>query len=293
MTGISVGFIYLLFAVGFNLAFGVLRVLNVAHAAAFTSAALMACFVSNLPIPGSLMLPALVLASLGVAIIVNLATQFLAIEPLLRRNTARVNLEMASFLTTLGIFFVVESALLHLTNAQPLSFNPEVLPVDSLMIGTDTFPIKYFLVGAAALVSVTILILVLRTKFGRFMRATSDHRQLAGVIGINVKATQRLAMIAAGALAGLAGLFVAYLYGQASFSLGPNFLLKAIVIGIVGGLGSMAGAVVVAVSLGIIEAATVTYFGGAWQDIGAFALIIVVLALRPEGLFSKKARAQT
>lgn len=293
ITGLSVGFVYVLFSVGFNLTFAVMRCLNVAHASSFVVAALIACQMSFLDLPAPVLIPLILVVSTIAGVLCNLATQVLAIEPLLRRGTLRSNIEMASFLTTLGIFFIIESALLYLTNAQPLSFNAELLEIGSTSVLGIVLPNKYAVVGLGGALGLVAVMLLLRSKYGRYMRATADSRLLAGVLGINVRVTQRNAMIVAGALAGVAGVLIAYLYGQGSYGLAHVFLLKAIVIGIVGGLGSMTGATVVAIGLGIVEAGAVNYFGGAWQDATAFALIIIVLAIRPQGIFGLRERVQT
>jgi branched-subunit amino acid ABC-type transport system permease component len=223
----------------------------------------------------------------------NLAIHFVSLQPLFRRSLIKTNIEMASFLATLGAFFVTQTIAIEATGGQALSMNANMVSLGTITILGDPFPLKYLVVGATALLSLGVLSRILYSALGRRLRATAENRLLANVLGIDVQGSQRIAMAIAGAMAGLGGAMIAYLYGQASFGLAESFLVKAIIIGIVAGMGSINGALVVSVGLGIIENATVNLLGSAWRDIASFVVVIAVLAVRPNGLFARQKRLAT
>lgn len=293
ITGLCVGLVYAMFSAGYSLMFGVMRCLNVAHAGVFMLCALIACKLSLLPVTGVLLHAAIILGPVLAGVVLSYGVHRLALHYLLRPGANTVDVEMASFLSTLGALFIIESIAIEWSDARAFNFNFDYLKLGSVDIAGVVLPLKYLAVGVAALASLALMDRVLKSPLGRRMRATADSRLLATVMGIDVRGTQQLSMVIAGALAGLAGVMIAYLYGQATYGLSHTFLLKAIVIGIVAGLGSVSGAMVVAVAIGVLEAATVQYLGSGWRDISLFLLVIIVLAIRPEGVFWKKQRAAT
>jgi branched-chain amino acid transport system permease protein len=293
ITGLCVGLVYAMFSAGYSLMFGVMRCLNVAHAGVFMLCALIACKLSMLPVQGIGLHAVIVGGTVLAGVLLSVAVHGLALHYMLRPGANTVDIEMGSFLSTLGALFIIESAAVEWSDARAFNFNFDYLKLGSANIVGVVLPLKYLAVGAAAVVSLLAMDRVLRSSLGRRMRATADSRLLATVMGVNVRRTQQLSMVIAGALAGLAGLMIAYLYGQATIGLSHTFLLKAIVIGIVAGLGSVTGAMVVALLVGVLEAATVNYLGSGWRDISLFVLVIIVLAVRPQGVFHREQRAAT
>ena len=293
VQGMAVGLVYALFGVGYSLMFGVMRCLNIAHAGTFVLSALAACGISRWAGSSVFALPAVLLGSIALGIAVNLAVHQLALRPLLRPSRAKIDIEMASFLATLGAFFVLQTIAIEVTDGKAVALDLAAARLGAVRIAGANLPAKYLVAGAMALICLALVMWLLATPIGRRLRATADNRMLASVLGIDVEKTQRFAMALTGGLAGLGGATIAYLYGQASFGLSESYLVKAIVIGIVAGLGSVGGAAWVAVGLGIIETVTIGTVGSSYRDIASFVILISVLAIRPQGIFARRQRLAT
>jgi len=291
--GVSIGLVYGLFGVGYCLMFSVMRCINIAHAGTFVLCALACCSLSTrLDNSGWVIVP-LVLATMLLGVICNLAIHVVSLQPLFRRSLIKTNIEMASFLATLGAFFVTQTIAIQATDGQAVSMNVNLVSLGTITLLGEQFPLKYLVVGITALISLAVLLRLLYSPLGRRLRATAENRLLANVLGIDIQSSQRIAMSIAGAMAGLGGAMIAYLYGQASFGLAESFLVKSIIIGIVAGMGSLVGALAVSVGLGIVETTTINLLGSGWRDIASFVIVIAVLAIRPQGLFARRKRLAT
>ncbi len=291
--GLSIGLVYALFGVGYSLMFGVMRCLNIAHAGTFVLTAIFACRLSLLMAGHPWSAPVTLVGAIILGILINLIIYSVALQPLFRQAMVKLDVEMASFLATLGAYFIIQTIAVEVTDGQAVPLDVNMAKLGTVYLLGTPLPLKYVVVGAVVLLSLSAVVLLLHSPLGRRMRATANNRMLASVLGIDIRACQRIAMGLAGALAGLGGAMVAYLYGQASFGLSESFLVKAVIIGIVAGLGSLSGAAIVAVALGLIETATIDLIGSGWRDIASFVIVIAVLAIRPEGLFAKRQRLAT
>jgi branched-chain amino acid transport system permease protein len=270
-----------------------MRCLNIAHAGTFVLAALVACLLSTSMGGTGWSVALAFLAAILVGIVLNLAVHLVALQPLMRSRIIRLDIEMGSFLATLGAFFILQTLALELTDGMAVPFNTISTGIGSTTVLGATLPLKYLVVAVAACASLAGVMAFMHSPRGRQLRATADNRMLASVLGIDIRAAQRLAMALAGGLAGLGGATIAYLYGQASFGLSEAYLIKSVVIGIVAGLGSLGGAAAVAIALGLVESFTTGLLGSSWRDTAAFIIVIAVLAVRPQGLFAKRQRLAT
>jgi branched-chain amino acid transport system permease protein len=293
VTGLCVGLVLALFSVGYCIMFSVMRCLNLAHAGVFMLCALLACNLSMLPLFGFAKHAVIIGGPILAGIIFNLIVNFLALRYLLSPGAKPGVIETGSFLSTLGALIIINSIGIEWSDGKALSFDFNYLNFRAVNLDGVILPVKYLVVGAAAIVALIVTQVVLRSSLGKMMLAVADNRFLATVMGVPVRRIEMLAMVIAGALAGLAGTMIAYLYGQATVGLSQSFLVKAIVIGIVAGQGSIIGAMLIALGVGIIEAATIQYFGSGWRDISLFILVLIVLSIRPQGIFTRMQRIAT
>jgi branched-chain amino acid transport system permease protein len=296
LDGVFIGAIYSLFAVGYTLVFGVLDVLNLAHAAAFTVGAVAAYAVIGLH-HGPLVLA--VLASVGGGGAVGVATEMLCLRPLRRRSAP----PLAALVSTLGLAFVIVSALEQMGPSGPFSWlwqdqgNSVALPQGSVPTGAWHFLglqwpyLKVAIVVVTGLLMVGLWQLVGRTGAGRAMRAVAENPRAARLLGIDVDRVTLYTVVGCSAMAGLAGL----LFGAAISDISPyvgrdELELQGLAVIVLGGMGSLLGSVVAGLLLGVIQALALLTIGANFETAVFFVVLLGVLLVRPQGLFGQLVR---
>ena len=298
INGLSVGAVYALFALGYTLVFSVLGVINFAHGALFTLGAYLTYLLlggavgSNgalaglhLPLPLPLW-AALPLAGLGTAA-ASLGVEAVAFRPLRRRGAE----PLLYLITSLGAGVILVNLIQLLMGAeayalpgQPLGALPAVLALgDGLQIRT----VQLLLLGVAALVMVLLGLWLNRSRGGKALRAVAEDPSTARLLGINSGAMVQLAFALAGFLAGLAGGLVALSVSIAGPYFGIGYGLKGLGVLVLGGLGSVPGAVLGGLIVGIAEALVPGNLSG-YKDAVAFAFLFAILLLRPQGLLGRR-----
>lgn len=275
-SGILYGSIYGLMAIGLTLIWGSLRMLNLAHGALYLVGGYVAWTALNvLELP---LLPSLALGVIGAAL-VALLIQVLAINRLLGRQ----EFFNAAMIATVGASIVIESAVL-------IIFGPRVKQMPAVIEGTfkiGNILISYqaLIVIAVALVSFALLALFLRrSRYGLSIQAVSQQMDAARLMGIPSVVTFMIVMTISGALAGLAGVLLSSIFYLSPTS-GFNPMIKALVVTIFGGLGSVKGTIWAAYVIGLLEAFLQVYFGAGAALPGLFLFMIIMLIIRPTGLF--------
>ena len=294
--GLTNGLIIALIAIGYTLVYGILELINFAHADVFMLGTGFTYFgleiiVGTLGIPASsataliLTFGALPIIMLLTAII-NSSIERVAYRPL--RNAPRV----APLISAIGMSFVLQNVGLVLLGPSQKAVEP-VLPKNDLVF----FPSgpAWFGVDELVVVGVTIpLLLLLRwfvgsTRQGKAMRATAQDREASGLMGIDVNRTISLTFLIAGALAGAAGVVVALYYGQTWFQFGFQFGLLSFTAAVLGGIGNLTGATLGGVLIGLISALSDRFLEAKWTSVIVFSILILVLVFRPTGLVAEKA----
>ena len=298
INGLSVGAVYALFALGYTLVFSVLGVINFAHGALFTLGAYLTYLLlggtvgsngalAGLHLPLALPLWAvLALAGLGTAA-ASLAVEAVAFRPLRRRGAE----PLLYLITSLGAGVILVNLIQLLMGAeayalpgQPLGALPAVLALgDGLQIRT----VQLLLLGVAALVMVLLGLWLNRSRGGKALRAVAEDPSTARLLGINSDAMVQLAFALAGFLAGLAGGLVALSVSIAGPYFGIGYGLKGLGVLVLGGLGSVPGAVLGGLIVGIAEALVPGNLSG-YKDAVAFAFLFAILLLRPQGLLGRR-----
>jgi branched-chain amino acid transport system permease protein len=283
-NGLLSGGVYALFAVGLTLSLGALRVMNLAHGVTLALAAIAGVRLGvDVDVPFALLI--LFGACVGAAL--GLVLELVAFRPL-RAGYAERNIEMPSLVASLAMLFILQTVAQQWTDAEILAFPADVYrsqPVDVGPFSTRSILILMFVV--AVLLVVACWWVLNRTQAGRAVRAVALDEEAAGMVGINARRLKLMTMAASSALAGVAGILIAAALGAVEFTMGEPLLLKGFAVVILGGIGSVPGALVGGLILGVTEGASNHVLGSGWQQAAAFVLLIGFLLVRPQGIFGQ------
>ena len=293
--GLNNGLIIALIAIGYTLVYGILELINFAHADVFMLGTAFTFYATEfivrvLGIPASSGLALLLtFAALPIVMVftavINASIERAAYRPL--RNAPR----LAPLISAIGMSFVLQNVGLVLLGPSQKAVEP-VLPRTDII----TFPSggSWFGIDELMVLAVTIpLLLGLRwfvgsTRQGKAMRATAQDREASGLMGIDVNRTISLTFLIAGALAGAAGLVVALYYGQTFFQYGFQFGLLSFTAAVLGGIGNLTGAAMGGIVIGLIGALSDRFLEAKWTSVIVFTILILVLIFRPTGLLAEK-----
>jgi branched-chain amino acid transport system permease protein len=286
-NGAVLGSIYVLFALGLTLSWGVLNILNLAHGAIFMSGGLIAWQVSK-----GIDLPfvVLVLCSAAACGVMAVVLDVVAYRPIRRRAANASGAELSTLIASVAAASIPIAIAAKLTKAQPVGLPDDVVTVTS----TTVFGQRISTIGIAIIILALALGLALtwfvrRTQTGRALRALAFDPYTCGLLGISAARLATATMFISGALAGMAGVLLAVQQDTIDANMGEPLLLKAFAVIILGGVGSIGGAIAGAYLLAFVETLTIVYVSSDLKDTAAFVLIIALLLLRPQGLFSREA----
>jgi branched-chain amino acid transport system permease protein len=291
VNGITTGALYSLVALGFSMVYGVLKLLNFAHGDLYMVGAYIGFFViqwfggaSHITIPVPLLLLIMFVLAAGLVGGLGVAMERFAYRPL--RDAPRI----APLITAIGISFFLESSALLLFGAQYRVYNTaEFISLSSgIQIGSVTIDSVQILVLVLGLVLMTGLrLLVNRTRLGRQMRAVAADREAAEMLGINVNFVIAATFFLGSALAGIAGVMGGLLFNQVTATIGFIAGLKAFTAAVVGGIGSIPGAMLGGLLIGVAESMVTGYISSTYTNLIVFGILIVVMLLRPSGLLGQ------
>jgi branched-chain amino acid transport system permease protein len=275
VNGLGVGSIYVLVATGITLAFGVSRLINFAHG---EFVVLGSYFAYALTSAGMTFWVSAPLAAIGVG-----AAGYVVDRGLLRRT---IDAPINGFIVSLGLVIVLEGLFSEIWGSEQLKVAspvPGVVDLSGIRISADR--ILTFAVAMGAVVA--LFVVMNRTNLGRGMRAAAENRDAAALMGVRVSTAISSAFVIGGLLAGIGGAFLATLFPFNPFT-GNAYIIKGLAVALIGGLGRIEGALVVGLSLGVVEALGTEYLLGVrWVDGYAFAAMVLLLVWRPEGLFGR------
>ncbi|MFT4102522.1 MAG: branched-chain amino acid ABC transporter permease [Burkholderiaceae bacterium] len=294
LNGLVLGSVYALIALGYTMVYGILQLINFAHGDVLMIGAMVAATLAPIlldaGVPGPAVLLLAVLAAIPVCVALALFVERVAYRPL--RNAPR----LAPLITAIGVSIVIETVAMIIWRPRPRSF-PDLLPTTPVEIfGALLAPKQILILIVSAAIMTGLLLLVNRTKLGRAMRATAENPRIAGLMGVNANQVIAFTFAIGAALAAIAGVLYALNYNKAEFMMGVIPGLKAFTAAVLGGIGNIAGAMLGGLLLGIIESLGAGYIGDLtggflgshYQDIFAFAVLIVVLVFRPSGLMGER-----
>ena len=277
LWGVANGSIYILLATGLSIIFGVMKLVNFAHGQLLMIGAYIAFATSTV-----LGLNAYfsILVSMGGVALIGLFVERFTFRKVL--GTDKLN----EIFVSLGLIYIFENAAVLLwgnKSAQIVSSLPGLLSLGGISISYD----RLAAMGIVIAILVALMFLMKKTKIGLAMRATSQKSDTTMLMGINIEKVYIFTFALGAALAGAAGALYGIIF-PFSPALGALQTIKAFAIIILGGLGSIPGAVVGGLLLGVAESTAGYVLGGIWPDAIAFVLLITVLVIRPTGLFGEK-----
>lgn len=281
VNGIFIGSIYALFALGYTLVFGVLDVLNLAHASVFMLGAffgLVAVTTLGVPLP-----VALLIAFIGAGLL-GIVVDRLAFAPLRSRPDTHFSGLISSL--ALSIMFVALANGIFGPNVQrfPLGTFPE----GAITLGASRVSyIQLVVIGVSVGLMVWLTWLVRRTRFGRALRTVAASPRAAALLGVNVELVTAQTFFLSSALGGVAGVLFGLAFNSIQTNMGFAVELKGLAVIIVGGMGSLPGAMIGGLVLGLSEVFAVALVGSTYRDAVAFALLFLILLVRPRGILGR------
>ncbi|HEY3849035.1 MAG TPA: ABC transporter permease [Acetobacteraceae bacterium] len=282
VNGLIIGNIYALLAVGLALIFGVSHLINFAQGSIYTVGAYIGwtCVTYlHTPLPVTMLIVLAGCAMLGVAI------ERIGLRPL--AGAARI----APLLATIGISFVLDQVVQLIFTPDPRAL-PNPLPDWRLQVGSGTIGALDLLIAGIGIVSAAVLFGFLRfTKLGWAVRATALDRDAARQMGVDTDAVNRTVFAIAAALGGLSGMLVGMYFNHIDPAMSFQATLKGVVAQVIGGMGNVPGAIFGSLLLGLTESYGVALFGSSYRNLFAFVLLLVILVLRPNGLFASSRQA--
>lgn len=277
VVGLSLGSRLFLIAVGLSLIFGVLGVLNFAHGALYMIGAYAALVVTNNVIDNfwlAVIVGATVVGLVGVLIEVG------TIRPLY----GRIDGELDQLIVTFGFVLVIHEVVRFIWGSEPYSMSAPASLDFAVSIGGSTFSAyRLFVIGAAFVVMAGLWLFITKTYFGALVRGTSSDREMASMLGVDVPRLYTAVFFLGSFLAGLGGALSAPLQST-SPALGDQVIIDAFIIVVIGGLGSMTGAFVGAMFVGLMQSIGPQFIAAGHIAIPFLAMVLVLL-FRPEGLF--------
>jgi branched-chain amino acid transport system permease protein len=279
-NGLVIGSTYAVVAIGFSLAFTVLRVINFAHPDTF-----MVGMFAGLT-AGRMISDNIVVVLLGGALgsgAVGLVLERAVIRPLRGRDV------LMTLIGTLGVAIMLQNGMAALMGPDPVPF-PALLPAQLLALGPLSLSVRQLAnVGICIVILAAISYYVRATKLGRATRAVAERADVAAAFGVDVNRVSQVSVVLASLMAGFAAVSVGMLYGSAWAFVGLLYGLKSFTCMLVAGNRYFEGVMVVALALGVVEALVTGYVSSSLKDAVAFVVLIGVLYFRPNGLFGSYA----
>lgn len=283
-SGLIVGGMYALIAMGLTLQYGVARIMNLAHGELMIAAAFAALWLFTAagvtPLLGLLLV-------VPAAFAISWAIYRLLLMPLVRRAPNRDALEVDSILATFGMLFVIQGVMLVMFGGAYYSYSFLAFPVT--IAGATVAANRLLALAFAAVIGLALYLYLTRTRLGTAMRAIAVAPQSAPLVAIDVRATAALAFAVGGALVAAGGVLVS-MFLTFNANIGVVFTMKALIVVIMGGVGNLLGCLAAGLILGLAET-----FVATWVDPGltlatTYTIFLVALLVRPQGLFGTASR---
>ena len=287
LNGLTIGMVYALIALGYTMVYGILQLINFAHGEVFMVGGYLALMAAGLfaslwaGMPFLVLLPLVFLFSMTGCSLLGSVIERTAYRPL-RRSP-----KLTALISSIGVSFVLQNAVMLLCGSKEQSM-PDVLPRWQLDLGGVTVSLVQLIIFASALILMECLtFFVKKTRMGKAMRAVSENPEAAALVGISANSVIRATFVLGSALAAVGGSLFAMNYGSINFHDGYLAGIKAFTAAVFGGIGSIPGAMLGGILLGIFEGFGAGYISSEWKDVFAFILLITLLLFKPSGLLGE------
>lgn len=303
-SGLSLGAIYALVALGYTLVYGVLRLINFANSEVFmlgTFGSLLALTILGVPAGGDIRSGGALVGSLALMAVLSIVfsgggaviLELVAYRPLRRRNSPR----LVFLISAIGASFAIAEAVGAFGIPGIDSKKREEYTLgrvwntrsDLFKVGKFDVQVRHLIVMVGAAIMMTGLwLFVNRTRLGRGMRAVAQDAETAKILGVNVDQVILVTFVVGGVMAGGAAFLYSLYFEATRYNVGFLLGVKSFTAAVLGGIGNITGALIGGLMLGLIENWGAGLFGGAWKDVIAFAVLVIVLMFRPTGLLGEK-----
>jgi len=293
-NGVTIGAVYALVALGYTLVYGIIELINFAHGDVFMWSTVVTLVIVqamglNSPLGGFALigvLALLIVVGMIVSATINVTIERFAYRPL--RKAPR----LAPLIAAIGASFILENIAELWRGAGSVAF-PSIFPTGGFtVLGARVNYLDIFIVIIAVALMYGLNVFIQNTKMGKAMRATAQDPEAAALMGVNINRTISTTFLIGGALAGAAGVIYSMYVGQVWFFTGFQLGLVAFTAAVLGGIGNIYGAVLGGFVIGLIQSLAIQYFPGgngiAWSDATVFAILVIILVLRPSGLLGQQ-----
>lgn len=280
VNGLVLGMGYALVALGFSMIFGVLRVINFAHGNVYMIGAFVGLTASRF-FAGNFYISMIVAMLAGA--VMGLLLERLVFRPVRHMET------FAGLLTSTGALFAMGIVAMLIWGASPVSYDMNIPDMAWEIGGLHIYFMQVFMLVVAVAVMAVLWWIVNRTSIGVAMRASSHSTAISQLMGIDVNRVTQFTLAISSALAALAGVLVSAYYGMTSVHVGFNAGIKAFTAAVIGGIGSIAGSFVGGIFLGLAEGLASGFLSSSYRDAISFFILVLVLIIRPTGLFGRTA----
>ena len=281
INGLSLGSIYALLALGYTMVYGIIKLINFAHGEIYMIGAFVGYYVINtfkLGLVTTLIIAMAICAALGVLI------EFLAYRPL--RKSTRI----AALITAIGVSYLIQNVMVYFIGADTRPF-PQIIENTNYDLGIFTISkIQLMILSTSIVLMILLQLIVKYTKMGKAMRAVSVDADAAQLMGINVNHTISFTFAIGSALAAAGGVLIGLYYNSIDPMMGVAPGLKAFIAAVFGGIGIIPGAALGGFAIGIIETFVSALGFTAYRDAVVYAILIIVLLVRPAGLLGKNVK---
>jgi len=279
IDGLSLGSIYALIALGYTMVYGIAKMLNFAHGDVIMTGAY-----AGIVAVGQMHMSPVAAALLSVVFcaVLGMVIEFLAYKPLRQAPSLSV------LITAIGVSYLLQNLALLIFGSQQKNY-PTIINVPSFNVGgVNVDGVKLLTLVTAAIIMVVLTLFISKTRLGKSMRAVSEDKAAASLMGISVNRTITLTFAIGSALAAFASIFygMSYVYIKPTTGAMPG--IKAFTAAVFGGIGSVPGAMLGGIMLGVIEQLSKAYISTLWADAIVFGVLVLVLVVKPTGLLGKK-----
>jgi branched-chain amino acid transport system permease protein len=289
INGLALGAVYALIALGYTMVYGILQLINFAHGEVYMVGAYLGIIVlgalTSLGLTAyslSLALLITVIVSMAFSAMYGAVIERTAYRPL--RNASK----LAPLISAVGVSIILQNFVM-LAQGKEYKNLPPMLPSEGFtMFGANVSPVQMYILGSSILLMIILHLFVAKTRLGKAMRATSEDRVMAGLVGININQVISITFMIGSALAAVAGVMVTLYYGVVHFFMGYMAGIKAFTAAVLGGIGSIPGAMLGGFMLGLIENFGASYISSVYKDAFAFLVLIITLIIRPSGLLGQR-----
>jgi branched-chain amino acid transport system permease protein len=286
LSGTAKGSIYAMIALGYTMVYGIVQLINFAHGEVYMIGGFTALIVGGFLYATGLPVPLVLLLSVLAAVIFSSAYGFtierLAYRPL--RNKPR----LSALISAIGISMILQNFVLLVQTEKYMPF-PSYLPEFAFLKPVREYinSTQFIILVSTAVVMVFLTILIKFTRIGKAMRATAQDKDMAQLVGVNINQVISVTFVIGSALAAIGGVLICSYMGQINYYIGFVAGIKAFVAAVLGGIGSIPGAVLGSFILGWTESLGTGYISSDYEDAFAFVILIIILIVKPDGVLGK------